>query len=193
VPENLKAHPLKGKKVCRKCNDECMNCFDNGVKLNMQCDQCRNYYSESHLECVNNCSIQRNEFLLEGTNICKSCNVECKSEGGCYGGGVNQCNECRAYKLAYKDAARFVDYLLVLKSKQSELSTQLNNSLKSQLDFYKEMIKNFMDFKNRQQSNFNDRVTEIDEENMVFCVSECPTLMPYKTGNLYCTDSRKSM
>lgn len=153
----------------------------------MQCEQCRNYYSDSHLECVANCSIQRNEYLLEGTNICKSCNVECKSEAGCFGGGVNQCNECRAYKLTYKDAARFVEYLFMLKSKQSELNTQLNNSLKSQLEYYKEMINYFIDYKNGQG------VTEVDEDNMVFCISECPTLMPYKTGNLFCTDSKKSM
>ncbi len=193
VPENLKSHPLKGKKICRKCNDECVNCFDNGVKLHTQCARCRNHFSESHLECVSNCSMQRNEYSLASTNICRACNVECKSERGCYGPGVHECNECRAYKLTYKDASRFLDYLSMLKSKQSELTTQMNNSLKSQLEFYKEMIANFLNHKSSQELNYQDGMSEIDEENVVFCVSECPTLMPYKTGDLFCTDSMKSM
>ena len=183
MPENLRSHPLKGKKVCRKCNSECVNCFGSGAKLHTQCEQCRNFYSEISLECVSNCSVQRNEYLLEGTKTCKACNVECKSGAGCFGSGVNQCNECRAYKLAYNDAKRFIEFLGTLKSKESELSSQMSNSLNTQLEFYKEIIKNF---------NNNSNSKDLNEDNIVFCVSECPTIMPYKTGNLFCTDNKKS-
>lgn len=68
VPENLKFHPLKGKTVCRKCNKECDGCYANGVRLNENCIRCKNYWSNSTNECVNNCSTY-NEYLGESKVI----------------------------------------------------------------------------------------------------------------------------
>lgn len=61
VPENLKLHPLKGKTVCRDCNDECDECFDNGAKFGTQCKKCKNFYSNSTGECVKDCT-NHNEY-----------------------------------------------------------------------------------------------------------------------------------
>lgn len=73
MPQNLKTHPLKGKHVCRKCNDECDECYENGVKLNTQCKKCKNLYSNSTGECVKNCT-SHNEYLDDSKMSCLSCN-----------------------------------------------------------------------------------------------------------------------
>ena len=68
VPESLRSHPLRGKKVCRKCHNECDNCFENGAKLDTQCKRCRNFYSNATGECVRNCSAN-SEYLEPGTKV----------------------------------------------------------------------------------------------------------------------------
>ncbi len=68
VPSYMQTHPLKGKNVCRKCNNECEECFDNGVKLNTQCKKCKNFYSNSTGECVRNCSNHK-EYLDEEKKV----------------------------------------------------------------------------------------------------------------------------
>ena len=194
VPENLKTHPLKGKRVCRKCDDECDNCYDNGVQLHTQCEKCRNFYSVASNECVSNCSMQRNEYAESGKQVCRSCSSECKSGKGCRGSGVHECNECRAYKLSYTDAKRYIDHLNDLKSRQHELDTQMNNSLRSQLEFYREFIQNFN--QHMLESGFEYMSaygsSNIDRDRVEFCVSECPAMLPYKTANMFCTDNKKS-
>ncbi len=70
VPESLKNHPLKGKKVCRKCNDVCDNCFENGAKLGTQCKKCKHFYSNLSGECVYNCS-SHSEYLESETKVMK--------------------------------------------------------------------------------------------------------------------------
>jgi L1 cell adhesion molecule len=68
VPSNLKTHALKGKTVCRRCNDECDGCYKNGPLLGTQCAVCRNFYSKSTNECVGDC-LYHNEYLQAGTKV----------------------------------------------------------------------------------------------------------------------------
>ena len=68
VPEYLKHHALRSKPVCRKCNDECLGCFQNGAALHTQCKSCRNFFSSSNKECVKNCS-SLNEFLEPNSKV----------------------------------------------------------------------------------------------------------------------------
>jgi hypothetical protein len=68
VPESLKNHPLKGKEVCRKCHNECDECFENGAKLEAQCKKCKNYFSNSTGECVKNCTFE-DEYLELNTKV----------------------------------------------------------------------------------------------------------------------------
>jgi L1 cell adhesion molecule len=68
VPPNLKSHPLVGKTVCRECNNECDNCYQNGAHLNTECEKCKNYYSKASNKCVSNCSLN-NEYEEPGTKV----------------------------------------------------------------------------------------------------------------------------
>lgn len=68
VPDNLPSHPLRGKTVCRKCNQECDGCFANGAKLGEGCRKCRNFYSNETNECVSSCS-KYNEYQEVGTKV----------------------------------------------------------------------------------------------------------------------------
>ena len=63
VPKYLVNHPLRDKTVCRKCNDECNNCFNEGTELQKACQSCKNYFSTSTKQCVRNCSA--NEYVSD--------------------------------------------------------------------------------------------------------------------------------
>ena len=60
-------HPMKNKKVCRLCHDECDGCKDNGNVLGHGCDRCKNYYSKSTNKCVSECF--ENEYLNTTTKV----------------------------------------------------------------------------------------------------------------------------
>lgn len=67
VPEWLVKHPLRNRTVCRKCHHECIGCFSNGYRLNENCKECRNFYSNSTNQCVNQCS--KNEYLIQSSKV----------------------------------------------------------------------------------------------------------------------------
>lgn len=70
IPDVIKTknHPLKGRIVCRKCNNECDGCVESGVLLNQNCIKCKHFHSNTTNECVNSCSIY-NEYIKNGTNV----------------------------------------------------------------------------------------------------------------------------
>jgi hypothetical protein len=124
VPEWLIKHPLRNRTVCRKCHHECIGCFSNGYRLYENCKECRNFYSNSTNQCVNQCS--NNEYLIQSSKVninnniyyiqfvfepsffvllmikkCYSCNNECS--GGCVREDIYDCKDCRTLKLRLKD------------------------------------------------------------------------------------------
>jgi L1 cell adhesion molecule len=67
---HLTSHPLKGKSVCRKCNDECDGCYKSGDNLNSQCKKCKYFLSKSNNRCVFNCTAH-NEYTELNTKVFK--------------------------------------------------------------------------------------------------------------------------
>lgn len=202
VPEALE-HPLRGKKVCRKCHDQCDGCIDNGVRLGTQCRQCRNYLSDYTGECVKNCSFDR-EYLQRDTKICLACHSECKL--GCHGSGNFECQQCRTYQLKLADAESlivafaaestylggpsFADLSVAAKVKYlEELATEHGADKGSKfIQSRIEIIMNVRQFYyNRYQAINNTVFTSGDDAAAVFCVSACPQEFPYKNDDNFCT------
>lgn len=129
-----------------------------------------------------------------------SCNSECKL--GCKGTAIYECNECRGFKLYLKDASKIVELLSSDKlrsiedndQKQIELSTQLikhiqlnKNEESSQDSNLYQIIKNYQEYYIKKVE-FDNSLP--DEDNTLFCVSECPPQMPFQNSNLFCTSDK---
>jgi hypothetical protein len=203
VPEYLKEHNLRGKTVCRKCNSECHNCYKNGATFGIECEKCANLYSKSSGQCVANCS-SSGEYLEAGTKYCLPCNKEC--EKGCTGQNIYECKQCRLYKITLADVKRLLDSLtgnqqeMVPLPQQQEQGkdvahAQLNpdNEL-ANAKLIQSIIDNYRSFLiNKENYNLmNNRNPEYENDSIVFCVNECPSQLPYKTTDLYCTDVKQS-
>lgn len=66
VPK-LRPHLLQNKLVCRKCHNECVNCYGDGSS---NCYSCQNYNSSRNNQCVTSCS-PTEEFLDTQANVYK--------------------------------------------------------------------------------------------------------------------------
>ena len=220
VPPYLKTHPLRGKAVCRKCHQECENCFQNGAMLHTQCERCRHYYSKSTNECVNDCSYH-NEYLEADTKNCQPCNSECKL--GCTGSNNYECKECRSFRIHFADVRRIVEEMVAQKydisqsrSQHSDLSDnqiQVDQSAKllddliqanahalnqsntsgtmkdNKLENLIELIKHYKEYHLRREYTVNSESNSSKIE-VVFCINECPLMMPYQTMDLFCTKDK---
>lgn len=115
-----------------------------------------------------------------------SCNSECKS--GCFGSGLYECSECRGFKLVLKDVKRLVDYFLSMSDNDSSSGKDPNAlSSKGEDDDFKELKEDF----NRYMSKAII-MADVDDSK-IFCVHKCPSIMPFKTAEFFCTDDKKLM
>ncbi len=74
MPSILRDHPLRGKRVCRKCHSECRYCYNDG---SMNCYECNNLLS-SNGSCVSQCN-KANEYLNETLKVSSnSCSLQIK-------------------------------------------------------------------------------------------------------------------
>ncbi len=128
-----------------------------------------------------------------------SCKSECKF--GCTGSGYFQCNQCRTYKIKLEDLKRV-------------LLEKINNGLLASGDkkiedlnpyFLKKMSNYFYLNATNDQSEaigladmsslisdyyLKKQIINItkDDSSIVFCVSDCPAQLAYKTLENFCTD-----
>lgn len=137
------------------------------------------------------------------------CNNECKL--GCNGTGIFECNQCRSYKLKLEDLIQIIQSLaadkrfaysqeeesLPFNQKQIQQATRLikiisENGLDS---FFKEsdkenllfLIKSYLDYFVKKEYWSESQEAE---QPVVFCVSECPSQIPFQSSDFFCISEK---
>ncbi len=151
-------------------------------------------------------------FLKKIKQNCLACSNECKS--GCTGPGPYQCFECARNKIYFKDVEAIINEKLNAfeNQKQNEkLISFSKNSVpdgfgksSSNLDVKKRKLKELMTLNNHMENSFvlnqmikgyieylenkNNSSYDLKTDDMVFCVSDCPQEMPFKTKTNFCSE-----
>lgn len=92
---------LAGKSICRQCHPRCTKCTGFGFHESV-CSECAKYRKGE--QCEDECG--ENQYANEETRTCEQCDDECQR---CYGPGINNCHDCKNFKIFYNNV-RYEQY-----------------------------------------------------------------------------------